>query len=59
MVTSMPKIKDRWDDDILARDYMRKVNLTDTRIWFRYSMTVRVKANTSYTFRDNMDCRHC
>ena len=50
-----------WDDDRLAKDYMRNVSLADTRIWFIYRsrVTVRVKTNRSSAFRDNVDCRHC
>ena len=47
-----------WDDDRLAKDYMRNVSLADTRIWFIYRsrVTVRVKTNRSSAFRDNVDC---
>ena len=37
------------------------MNIDDARVWFRYrsKMTVRVKANRSTEFRNNMGCRHC
>ena len=37
------------------------MNINDARVWFRYrsKMTVRVKANRSSEFRNNMGCRHC
>ena len=60
MVTSLPKNIDRWDDDRLATDYMRKINLRNSKIWFRYRsrITVKVKANSSSAFTYNMECRH-
>ena len=42
---------DEWDETM---------NLNDARLWFRYRsrMTVRIEADNSSTFRNNMDCRH-
>ena len=37
------------------------MNLQDKRIWFRFTCkTINIlKGNTSSTFRNNMQCRHC
>ena len=58
---SVPKIQDRYLDDKNERDYIKKISLRDTRSWFRMRsrMTLRIKANSSSAFRDNMECRHC
>ena len=61
MVSNMPKIQDRYSDDRKERDYIKRMSLRDTRIWFRQRsrMTLRIKANRSSAFRGNMGCRYC
>ena len=61
MVSNMPKIKDRYSDDRKERDYIKRMSLRDTRIWFRQQsrMTLRIKANRSSVFTGNMGCRYC
>ena len=61
MVSNMPKIEDRYSDDRKERDYIKRMSLRDTRIWFRQRsrMTLRIKANRSSAFRGNMGCRYC
>ena len=61
MVSNMPKIKDRYSDDIKERDYIKRMSLQDTRIWFqqRSRMTLRIIANRSSVFTGNMGCRYC
>ena len=41
------------------RNYLKRINLPDARIWFRYrcKTTKYIKGNTSSEYRDNMDCR--
>ena len=43
------------------RNYLKRMNLPDARTWFRYrcKTTKNIKGNTSSSFRDNMQCRHC
>ena len=57
----MPKIKDRYSDDRVERDYIKRMSLRDTRTWFRQRswMTLRIKANRSSVFTGNMGCRYC
>ena len=47
MVENRPKIEDRYSDDRKERDYIKRMSLRDTRIWFRQrsQMTLRIKAN--------------
>ena len=61
MVENRPKIEDRYSDDKKARDYIKRMSLRDTRIWFRQRsrMTLRIKANRSSAFRGQMGCRYC
>ena len=61
MVANMPKIEDRYSDDRKERDYIKRMSLRDTRIWFRQRsrMTLRIKANRSSAFRAKMGCRYC
>ena len=61
MVILRDKIKDRYSEDKKKGDYKKKLNLGDTRNWFRERrrMTVRVKAKRSSAFRDDMTCIHC
>jgi len=56
-----PKIGDRYSEDRKERDYIRRMSLRDTRIWFRQRsrMTVRIKANRSSQFKNQMGCRYC
>ena len=56
----MPKIQDRYSDDRVERDYIKKMSLRDTRAWFRRRsrMTLRIKANRSSVFTGNMGCRY-
>ena len=60
MVANMPKIEDRYSDDRKERDYIKRMSLRDTRIWFRQRsrMTLRIKANRSSAFRGNLGCRY-
>ena len=52
--------KDRYSDDKKERDYIKKMSLRDSRSWFRMrsSMTLRIKANRSSAFRNNMHGFH-
>ena len=61
MMTNMTKIQDRYSDDRKERDYIKRMSLRDTRIWFRQRsrMTLRIKANRSSVFHGNMGCRYC
>ena len=61
MVSSMPKIQDRYSDDRVERDYIKRMSLRDTRTWFRQRsrMTLRIKANRSSQFKNQMGCRYC
>ena len=61
MVSSMTKTKDRYSDDRVERDYIKRMSLRDTRTWFRQRsrMTLRIKANISSVFTENMGCRYC
>ena len=54
MLTSRPKLMDRWDDNRQSQDYMKQTNLDDAQVWFRYRirMTFEVKASRSSTFRN-------
>ena len=40
---------------------MKRMSLRDTRIWFRQRsrMTLRIKANRSSVFKNQMGCRYC
>ena len=40
-------IADRWNDNIIERDYLRKINLRDAQAWFRFRsrMTTRIETN--------------
>ena len=55
------KIQDRYSDDRVERDYIKRMSLRDTRIWFRRRsrMTLRIKANRSSVFTGDMGCRYC
>ena len=55
------KIQDRYSDDRVERDYIKRMSLRDTRIWFRRRsrMTLRIKANRSSVFTDDMGSRYC
>ena len=57
----MRKMQDRYLDDKNERDYIKKLNLQDTRSRFRVRsrITLRIKANRSSVFREDMACRHC
>ena len=61
MVDNMPKIEDRYSDDRKERDYIKRMSLRDTRIWFRQrsQMKLQIKANRSSLFKGNMGCRYC
>ena len=61
MIADRPKIDDRYSDDRKERDYIKRMSLRDTRIWFRQRsrMTLRVKANRSSVFKNQMGCRYC
>ena len=43
------------------RNYLKRSNLPDIITWFRFrcKITNNIKRNTSSTFKDNMQCRHC
>ena len=58
---NMSKIQDRYSDDRVERDYIKRMSLRDTRIWFRRRsrMTLRIKANRSSVFTGDMGCRYC
>merc|ERR1711892_259207 len=60
-IAHRPKIGDRYSEDRKERDYIRRMSLRDTRIWFRQRsrMTVRIKANRSSQFKNQMGCRYC
>ena len=49
------KIEDRYSDDRVERDYIKRMSLGDTRIWLcrRSRMTLRIKANRSSVFTGN------
>ena len=51
--------KDKYSDD--KNYYIKKMTERDTRSWFRMRsrITLIIKANRSFTFRDNMGCRQC
>ena len=34
LVMNMPKIQDRYSDDRVERNYIKRMSLRDTRIWF-------------------------
>ena len=61
MMEHKPKIGDRYSEDRKERDYIQRMSLRDTRIWFRQRsrMTVRIKANRSSQFKNKMGCRYC
>ena len=61
LVMAKTKIQDRYSEDRVERDYIKRMSLRDTRIWFRRRsrMTLRIKANRSSVFRGNMGCRYC
>ena len=61
MIAERPKIEDRYSEDRKERDYIKRMSLRDTRIWFRQRsrMTLRIKANRSSVFTDQMGCRYC
>ena len=61
LIMNMPKIQDRYSDDRVERDYIKRMSLRDTRIWFRRRtrMTLRIKANRSSVFTGNMGCMYC
>ena len=61
LLAGKEKVKDIWEDDRTKRNYLTRMNIDDARVWFRYrsKMTVRVKANRSSEFRNNMGCRQC
>ena len=61
LMTNMTKLQDRYSDDRKERDYIKRMSLRDTRIWFRQRsrMTLRIKANRSSVFQGNMGCRYC
>ena len=61
LVLDRPKIKDRYSDDKDKRHYIKKMTLRDTSSWFRMRsrMTLRIKANRSAAFRDDVGCRQC
>ena len=61
MVENRPKIEDRYSDDRKERDYIKRMSLSYTRIWFRQRrrMTLRIKANRYSAFRGQMGCRYC
>ena len=61
MVMNKIKIQDRYSDDRVERDYIKRMSLRDTRIWFRRRsrMTLRIKANRSSVFTGDMGCRYC
>ena len=61
MIAQKPKIGDRYTEDRKERDYIKRMSLRDTRIWFRQRsrMTVRIKANRSSQFLHQMGCRYC
>ena len=61
MIANRPKINDRYSDDRKERDYIKRMSLRDTRIWFRQRsrMTLRIKANRSSVFKGQMGCRYC
>ena len=53
--------KDRYSDDRIERDSIKRMLLRDTRICFRQRsrMTLRIKANRSSVFTGNMGCIYC
>ena len=55
------KIQDRYSDDRVERDYIQRMSLRDTRIWFRRRsrMTLKIKANRSSVFTGDMGYRYC
>ena len=61
MIANRPKINDRYSDDRKERDYIKRMSLRDTRIWFRQRsrMALRIKANRSSVFKGQMGCRYC
>ena len=61
MIANRPKINDRYSDDRKERDYIKRMSLRDTRIWFRQRscMTPRIKANRSTVFKGQLGCRYC
>ena len=61
LVMNKIKIQDRYSDDRVERDYIKRMSLRDTRIWFRRRsrMTLRIKANRSSVFTGDMGCRYC
>ena len=44
MVTGMRKIHDRLYIDRLAKDYLKRNTLKDTKIWFRYKNRITRKS---------------
>ena len=52
IVMNKTKILDRYSEDRVERDYIKRMSLRDTRIWFRRRtrMTLRIKANRSSMF---------
>merc|ERR1719483_768375 len=61
MMEHKPKIGDRYSEDRKERDYIQRMSLRDTRTWFRQRsrMTLRIKANRSSQFKNQMGCRYC
>ena len=44
------------------RNYFKRMNLPDARIWFRYRCKITkyyIEGNMSSAYRDNMSCRYC
>ena len=56
LMAGKSKIQDRRIEDNVKRNYLRGLNLRDSRIWFRVRsrMTIRIKANISLLFKDIM-----
>ena len=61
LLTSRLTVKDIWKDNRRKINYLLQMNIDDARVWFGYrsKMTVRVKANRSSEYRNNIGRRHC